>query len=116
MDIIFYSLTLHVICGNELHNKKFGKTFAGLIFCKNVSYTERKEKMEPAIVVGLISLLGSAVGAFTGIVINSRMTNYRIEQLEQRVAEHNNYGRRIPVIEEQIKVINHRLEDLEKEV
>lgn len=87
-----------------------------LFFALRLVIQKGRKKMEPAIVVGIISLLGSAVGAFTGIVINSRMTNYRLEQLEQRVAEHNNYGRRIPVIEEQIKVIDHRLEDLEKEV
>ena len=43
------------------------------------------------------------------------MTNYRLRQLENRVAEHNNFARRMPVIEEQIKVINHRIEDLEQE-
>jgi hypothetical protein len=36
-----------------------------------------------------------------------------VQQLENRVAEHNNFARRLPVVEEQIKVINHRLTDLE---
>ena len=40
---------------------------------------------------------------------------FRSEQLEARVAEHNNFARRMPVIEEQIKVINHRLADIEEE-
>jgi tetrahydromethanopterin S-methyltransferase subunit G len=40
--------------------------------------------------------------------------SYRIEQLERKVEHHNSFGERIPVLEEQIKVINHRLEDLEK--
>ena len=44
------------------------------------------------------------------------MTNYRIQQLENKVAEHNNFARRMPVVEEQIKVANHRIEDLEKEM
>ena len=43
------------------------------------------------------------------------MTNYRLQQLENRVAEHNNFARRMPVIEERIKTINHRLENLEHE-
>ena len=43
------------------------------------------------------------------------LTAYRLEQLEARVAEHNNFARRMPVIEEQIKVINHRLADIEEE-
>jgi len=42
------------------------------------------------------------------------MTNYRLLQLENKVAEHNNFARRMPVIEEQIKVINHRIDDLER--
>lgn len=38
-----------------------------------------------------------------------------IEELTREVREHNNFARRMPVVEEQIKVINHRLSDLEKE-
>ena len=40
--------------------------------------------------------------------------SYRIEQLEKKVDKHNNFAERIPVVEEQIKVINHRIEDLER--
>lgn len=67
------------------------------------------------IIIALLSLMGTLGGSLGGIVISSKMTNYRLLQLEQRVAEHNNFARRMPVIEEQIKVINHRLEDLEHE-
>ena len=38
----------------------------------------------------------------------------RIEQLERKVEKHNNFAGRMPVVEEQIKVINHRIEDLER--
>ena len=37
-------------------------------------------------------------------------------QLKNKVAEHNNFARRMPVIEEQIKVANHRIEDLERKI
>lgn len=67
------------------------------------------------IIIALLSLMGTLGGSLGGIIISSKMTNYRLMQLEQRVAEHNNFARRMPVIEEQIKVINHRLEDLEHE-
>ncbi|MBQ9078800.1 MAG: hypothetical protein IJY29_04410 [Ruminococcus sp.] len=67
------------------------------------------------IIIALLSLVGTLGGSLGGIIISSKMTNYRLMQLEQRVAEHNNFARRMPVIEEQIKVINHRLEDLEHE-
>ena len=66
------------------------------------------------IIVAAISLLGTLGGSLGGILVSSKMTNYRIQQLENKVAEHNNFARRMPVIEEQIKVINHRIEDLEK--
>ena len=68
------------------------------------------------IIVAAISLLGTLGGSLGGILVSSIMTNYRIQQLENKVAEHNNFARRMPVVEEQIKVANHRIEDLEKEI
>ena len=66
------------------------------------------------IIVAAIALLGTLGGSLGGILVSSKMTNYRIQQLENKVAEHNNFARRMPVIEEQIKVINHRIDDLER--
>mgnify|MGYP006934500866 FL=1 len=71
--------------------------------------------MDTTIVVALISLIGTLGGSLGGIVVSSKLTAYRIQQLENKVAEHNNFARRMPVIEEQIKVINHRIGDLEHE-
>lgn len=68
------------------------------------------------IIVAAISLLGTLGGSLGGILVSSKMTNYRIQQLENKVAEHNNFARRMPVVEEQIKVANHRIEDLGKEI
>lgn len=69
--------------------------------------------MSEGIIIALLSLAGTALGTVGGILAASKLTNYRIAQLEKKVDEHNNYGKRIPVMEEQIKVINHRLYDLE---
>ena len=69
--------------------------------------------MSEGIIIALLSLAGTALGTVGGILAASKLTNYRIAQLEKKVDEHNNYGKRIPVMEEQIKVINHRLTDLE---
>ncbi len=69
--------------------------------------------MDTGVIVAIISLIGTLGGSLGGILVSSKLTAYRIEQLERRVAEHNNFARRMPVIEEQIKVINHRIEDLE---
>ena len=70
--------------------------------------------MSNEIIVGLLSLTGTLVGTFGGIIASSKLTAYRIEQLEKKVDKHNNFAERIPVIEDRIKVANHRIDDLEK--
>ena len=78
--------------------------------------------MEPEIIVSIITLAGSALGTFAGIAVNTKLTNYRLEQLEKKVDKHNTVIERTfkleenqAVIQEQIKVANHRIEDLERE-
>ena len=71
--------------------------------------------MDTNIIVAMLSLFGTLGGSLGGILVSSKLTNYRLQQLENRVAEHNHFAQRLPVVEEQIKVINHRLEDLERE-
>lgn len=66
------------------------------------------------IVVAVISLLGTLGGSLGGILVSSKLTNYRIEQLEKKVDKHNHFAEKIPIINEQIKVINHRLDDIER--
>ena len=46
---------------------------------------------------------------------NQAVIDTKIVELTREVREHNNFARRMPVVEEQIKVINHRIDDLEKE-
>ena len=70
--------------------------------------------MSETVIVALIAFGGTLLGTFGGIVTSSKMTSYRIEQLEKKVDKHNNFAARMPVVEEQIKEINHRIEDLEK--
>lgn len=65
-----------------------------------------------AIITGGLTLLGV-------IIANSKtqaVTEARLEELTREVREHNNFARRMPVVEEQIKVINHRLQDLEQDM
>ena len=71
--------------------------------------------MNTEIIVALLALAGTLIGSGGGVLVSSKLTNYRLQQLENRVAEHNNYARRMPVVEEQIKVINHRVADLERQ-
>jgi len=70
--------------------------------------------MSPEVLVAIFSMIGTAVGALGGILAAAKLTNFRLKRLEDKVDEHNNFGKRIPVIEEQIKVINHRVSDLER--
>ena len=74
------------------------------------------------IIVAILTLLGVIV---TNIGSNRKIehsletsqavTDCKIEELTREVREHNNFAKRMPVVEEQIKVINHRLKDLEDE-
>ncbi len=70
--------------------------------------------MNTEIIIALISLIGTLGGSLGGIIVSSKLTNYRIEQLEKKVDKHNKFAERMPVVEEQIKVINHRIEDIER--
>jgi len=72
--------------------------------------------MSTEILVAIVSFIGTCVGTIGGIIASARLTNYRLAQLEEKVGKHNNFAERMPVVEEQIKVINHRIEDLEKEI
>ena len=71
--------------------------------------------MDSSVLVALLSLLGTLAGSLGGILVSSKLVNYRLQQLENRVAEHTHFARRLPVVEEQIKVLNHRVGDLEAE-
>lgn len=70
--------------------------------------------MNDVVIVGLLSLIGTVIGTFGGILTSAKLTNYRIQQLEKKVEKHNNFAERIPLIEEKIKVSDHRIADLEK--
>ena len=69
--------------------------------------------MTDTIVVAILSLAGTLVGSFGGILTSAKLTNYRLQQLEKKVEKHNNFAERIPVLEEKIKVEEHRIEHLE---
>lgn len=71
--------------------------------------------MNTEIIIALVSMVGTIIGSFGGIVTSSKLTSFRLEKLEQKVDRHNNFAQRMPVVEEKIKVLNHRVEDLERE-
>lgn len=61
----------------------------------------------------VISNLAAARKSEAAIKTAQAVTDAKLEELTREVREHNNFARRMPVVEEQIKVINHRLSDLE---
>lgn len=77
----------------------------------------------------IIAAVASGVLSLCGVIITNAqsnkkiehqlettqaVTNFKIEELTREVREHNNFAKRMPVVEEQIKVINHRIQDLEQ--
>lgn len=74
-----------------------------------------------AAVTGFLSLLGVVVSNIgsnrkieNALSTSQAVTDCKIDELTREVREHNNFAKRMPVVEEQIKVINHRIEDLER--
>lgn len=62
-----------------------------------------------AIIVGFLSLVGTALGTFGGM----KLMTYRIEQLERKVEKHNGFAERLPVIEEKVSELDRRVGVLE---
>lgn len=63
-----------------------------------------------AVIAGAVTLIGV-------LIANSRsqaVTDTKLEELTREVREHNNFARRVPILEEQMKVANHRIADLEQ--
>lgn len=78
-----------------------------------------------SIIVAIITGVSSVIGVILTVVMSNKKIEHKleisqavmdtkIENLTQEVRCHNEFARRMPVVEEQIKVINHRLEDLER--
>lgn len=64
----------------------------------------------------VISVLASSHKTEQSIQSKQAVTDERITELTREVREHNNFAKRMPVVEEQVKVINHRIKDLEQEM
>ena len=81
------------------------------------------EAIIAALITGIISLAGVVI---SNLVSNAKMsqslekaqavTDEKIEELTREVREHNNFARRVPVLEEKAKVADHRISDLEKHI
>ena len=79
--------------------------------------------MNTEIIVALIASGGGFLGSLVGVIASSKLTTYRIQQLENKVEKHNTVIERTykleeteAVMQEQIRVVNHRIADLEKQM
>lgn len=83
--------------------------------------------MDTAIIVsiisGIVTLAGTIITVFAGMsktahamAIQQAITDTKLDELTREVRKHNNFAERLPVLEEQIKTIHHRLDDLENDV
>ena len=72
---------------------------------------ERDESIISAILAGAVTLIGVLIANGK----SQAVTDTKLEELTREVREHNNFARRVPILEEQMKVANHRIADLEKE-
>lgn len=80
------------------------------------------EAIIAAAVTGLLSLIGTVITVLAAnsktnetLKVSQAVTDTKIDELTREVREHNNFARRMPVVEEQIKVINNRIKDLEND-
>ena len=76
--------------------------------------------MDPTVICAILALVGSLVGTFGGIIASSKLTEYRIKELEKKQDKHNQViertyklEERMELVEERQKVANHRIADLE---
>ena len=79
------------------------------------------EAVVVALITGAVSLIGTIITVLLAnqktneaLKISQAVTDTKIDELTREVRAHNNFAQRMPVVEEQIKVINHRIEDLEE--
>lgn len=71
--------------------------------------------MEPEVMVALLSAAGTVLGSLLGILASSRLTTYRLEQLEAKVNKHNNLIERMTRVEQSVKSAHHRIDELREE-
>lgn len=70
--------------------------------------------MSDAVIVAIVSLAGTLIGSFSGIMAANKLTVYRIEQLEKKVEAHNNLVNRMYEVEKHEAIVDEEIEQLKK--
>ncbi len=72
--------------------------------------------MQPEIVVGILSLVGTLIGTIGGILASNKLTIYRIGQLEEKVSKHNSLIERMYACEDRLNIVEHDIQDIKDDV
>lgn len=72
--------------------------------------------MEIEIINTIITVVGTMIASFAGVIISGKLTVYRIEQLEKKVEKHNNFVERVTCVEESTKSAHKRIDRVEGEL
>lgn len=72
--------------------------------------------MPSEVITAIIAMIGTLIGSFGGVITSSRLTTYRLKQLEDKVKEHNNLVSRMVVVEQSTKSAHHRIDEIVEEV
>lgn len=72
--------------------------------------------MNQAIIVALLSLIGTLGGSWLGVRQNNKLMNYRMDQLEEKVTKHNNLVERMVAVEQSTKSAHHRIDEIRQEM
>jgi len=70
--------------------------------------------MDSGVLVAVVSGLFTMVRSFAGVLASQNLTAFRLQKLEEKVEKHNQVVERTALLEEKMKVANHRLDDLER--
>lgn len=71
--------------------------------------------MTGEIIVAIISLIGTLFGTFAGILTSTKLSNYRIDQLEKKVEKHNSVVERTAILERDMKTVWHEIDEIKQE-
>ena len=72
--------------------------------------------MDGTTISGLFALIGTLAGTFGGIMTSTKLTNYRLEQLEKKVEAHNNLAEKVIVLQDADKMLQAQLEGIIKRI
>jgi hypothetical protein len=81
----------------------------------DISKKKERKKSMVEIIVAALAFLGTVIGSLAGILVSSKLTTYRIQQLEDKVSAHNRFATRIPVLESRLEELGHRIDRIEQE-